>query len=264
MLLETLLANGKYKVLENLVLLPEYTASVCIDVETENNYRPLIINTYLNADDISRLLPLFYAIRTEDCNEFSTVIPGDRCIMAIFNYYRGIPLKEYLKSIKEKDYPARAAAVGAFLDAALVLDMLPQEFAVAALKEPNTLYDGTSKSVKFNFLIRPRTNAEDTADTADTPDEAGIEKAAINEKRTAFLGYLGAALIKNRYLPFKAEDFLNEMQKADISKLVPLCAAWRQISAAAMEEYEDYLKESYFGYLKRRLRRWREKRKKRL
>lgn len=238
-----LLDNGRYQVLENLLTQPDYTASVCIDIEQKNNYKPLVFNIYTQPEHINSFLPLFYGIRPGDCDEFRRVIPGYRCIMAVFNYHIGVTLTEHLKTLPKNDYPAKAAVVGSFLDAAIVLDMLPPVFALAALTPPNTVFDSKENAVRFNFIIKPDAEASEEM------------------KRAIFISYLENAFVKNRYLPYETEDFLERMRSADISKFVPICAAWRQVNAAAMEQYEEYLKESIIGYLKRRVRRWVEKRK---
>ena len=229
----TLLDDGKYQVLENLFSEAGYAASICIDVETRNNFKPLIFNIYSEPDHISRFLPLFYGVSPGMCDSFRRLIPGSRCIMAVFDYHQGVPLIDHLKSLPKKDYPERAQIVGRLLDATLVLDMLPPIFAISALKQPNTVINRKENTIHLNFIIKPRT--EPTND----------------EKIQAFIEYLENALVKNRYLPELAADFLKKASSGEITGFVQICAAWRSISAAAMEEYESYLKESIFKYLKR-------------
>ena len=240
----TLLDDGRFQVLENLISDPGYTASVCINVENRNNYKPLIFNIYSDPEYIGELLPIFYGISPETCAGFHGVMPGNRCIMAFFDYNRGVPLTEHLKKLPKNDYPARAQIAGSLLEAALFLDMLPPVFAVSALEEPNTVYDKKENAVRFNFIIKPQT------------------KPSEKEKWELFTPYLENTFVKSRYLPEKAARFLEQTLGSETYKFVPTCAAWRQISAEAMEEYEKYLSESIFGYLKRILTKKADKKKK--
>ena len=232
-----LLDNGKYQVLENLYMEDGYTASVCIDIENRNDYKPLIFNTYSQPAHISQLLPLFYGVSAGVCDGFHRVIPGNRCIMAFFDYHQGIPLMDHMKSLQKDDYPARAQIAGSLFDAMLSFDMLPPIFAISALTLPNTVYNKKEKAVRFNFVIKPY------------PDPSEDEIWAL------FKSYLEQVFVKSRYLPDAASDFLQRTISGDAMKFVAVCAAWRQISAAAMEEYEKYKKESIFGYIKRMIAR---------
>ena len=89
--------------------------------------------------------------------------------------------------------------------------------------------------MRFNYLIQPRAEP--------SPEEI----------RALFIPYLENAFVKSRYLPELAEEFLKKVQGGEITGFVPICAAWRRIYAAAMEEHEKYREESFFGYLKRKL-----------
>ena len=230
-----LLDGGKYQVLENMISEPGYTAAVCIDVESRNNYKPLIFNIYSEPVYINEFLPLFYGVSPEVCYGFHGVIPGNRCIMAYFDYHKGVPLMDHLKTLPKDDYPARARIAGSFLEATLFFDMLPPVFAVSALTAPYTVFDTKENAVYFNFCIKPR------------------PEPSLEEKRELFTSYLKSIFVKNRYLPDKVADFIMQTGSSDTLKFVPVCAAWRQISAVAMEEYEKYKKESIPGYIKRLL-----------
>ena len=230
-----LLGDGKYQVMESLYSEPGYTASVCINVETKNNYKEYIFNIFTDPVHISHYLPIFHELHSNICGEFREILPGNGCVMAVFDYHKGIPLHNHLKSLKKDDYPARAQAVGSFLDAALVLDALPPVFAVSVFCPPYTVYDQKTNAVRLNYLIRPRAE----------PD--------AEETRALFVPYLQSAFIKNRYLPETAVDFLLKVHSGEITGFVSICSAWRRISVQAMEEHEKYLKESIFGYLKRRM-----------
>jgi len=229
-----LLDNGRYQVLENLFSETGYTASVCIDVETRTNYKPLLINIYSDPNYISFFLPLFYNISKDMCENYHHVISGNRCIMAVFDYHQGVPLQNYLESLPKSDYPARAQAVGNLLDAALILDTLPLVFACSALRPPNTVFYAKENTVRFNFIIKPDGNKSDE-----------------EEKLAMFTAYLESAFIKNRFLPAKAAEFLEQVRSGKVSGFVHICSAWRGISASAMAEYETYIQESIFGYVRR-------------
>ena len=230
-----LLDNGKYQVLENLFLEDGYTASVCIDIENRNNYKPLVFNIYSQPSNISELLPFFYGISPGICDGFHRVIPGNRCIMAFFDYHHGVPLIDHLNALSKDDYPARAQIAGSFLDAMLFFDMMPTLFTLSALTPPNTVFDVKEKAVRFNYVIKP------------------LPQASEDEKWALFAAYIKKIFVKSRYLPDMADKFLQQTLDGGNMKFVPICAAWRQVSAAAMEEYEKYKKESIFGYIKRRL-----------
>ena len=220
--------------LENLFSETGYSASICIDIETKNNFKPLIFNIYSKPDFVNRFLPLFYGVDSGICDSFHRIIPGSRCIMAVFDYFQGVPLKDQLKTIPAADYPARAQIIGQLLDAVLVLDMLPPVFAISALGEPNTVYIKKDNTVRLNFLIKP------------VPDPA------VDETKDAFTGYMEQAIVKNRYLPDLAVDFLKKVQSGELTGFVQINAAWRGIATAAMDEHEKYKKESFIKYLKRR------------
>ncbi|MDR2570386.1 MAG: hypothetical protein LBD23_08840 [Oscillospiraceae bacterium] len=233
-----LLDDGKYQVLENLLTEPGYTASVCMDVDTRNNYKPLIFNIYSDPDCINTFLPLFYNIQKDMCDSFHQLIPGNRCIMAVFNYYQGTRLGEYIKTIPKHDYPARALIVGKLLDAALVLYTMPPVFATAALSPENTIYNKKEETVRFNFIVRP--------------DKSEFVE---DKKLTLLVSYIESAFVKNRFLPEKAVDFLKKIRSGEISGYVNICSTWRGISAEAMAQYDAYKKESIFGYAKRSIKR---------
>jgi len=220
--------------MENLFSETGYTASICIDIETKNNFKPLIFNTYSDPKQINRFLPLFYGITPGLCDSFHRVIPGSRCIMAIFDYHQGVPLMDHLKTIDKKDFPERALVVSRLLDAVLILDMLPDIFAISALRQPNTIYVKKDNTVRLNFIIKPE------------------EQESAEEKLGIFIEYLENAFLKNRYLPELVVDFVKKVRTGEVSGFVAICAAWRGISAAATEEYNTYKKESFIKYLKRR------------
>ena len=229
-----LLDDGKYQVMESLLAEDGYSASVCIDVETRNDYREYVFNIYSEPLLISAFLPIYHSLMPGVCGDFRDIRPGSGCIMAVFDYHKGIPLESYLESLKKDDYPARAQAVGMFFDAAIVLDALPPIFAVSAFSPPYTVFDQKEGAVRFNYIIKPR------------------EQPSADEIREAFVPYLESAFIKNRYLPELATEFLLKVRNGEIKGFVPICSAWRRISADALAEYEGYKKESFFKYLRRR------------
>ena len=238
-----LLENGKYQVLENIVSEPGYSASVCIDVETKNNFSEYIFNIYSESSYINKFLPLYHALPHSVCGDFHKVLPGDRCVMAVFDYHKGAPLKKYLDSLAKDDYPARAEAAGSFLDASLVLATLPPVFAASVLQPPYTVYTAKDKSVRFNYIVRPQPETESqTESQTETPDE---------KIPAEFVSYLEKAFVKNRYLPETASGFVNKIRTGEITGFVNICSAWRRLSADAMNEYLAYRKETFFGYIKR-------------
>ena len=91
--------------------------------------------------------------------------------------------------------------------------------------------------MRFNFIIKPDGNKSDE-----------------EEKLSAFTAYIESAFIKNRFLPEKAAEFLEHVRSGKVSGFIHICSAWRSISAAAMAEYEAYIQESIFGYVRRLLK----------
>ena len=83
-----LLDDGKYQVLESLYTQQGYSASICIDVETRNNYKEYVFNIYSDPAYINTYLPLFHGLMPGACGDFRSVLPGNRCIMAVFDYHR--------------------------------------------------------------------------------------------------------------------------------------------------------------------------------
>ena len=229
-----MLDNGKYQVMENLFSQQGYLASVCIDVETRNNYKEYIFNIYSDTANINAFLPLFHGLTNGVCGDFRRILPGSGCIMAVFDYHKGVPLENYLKSLPEDDYPARAHAVGSLLDAAVVLEALPPIFAVSVFSPPYTVFNLKEKSVRLNYVIKP------------------APEPTTQEALDSFLPYLESAFPKNRYLPEMATGFLSSVRNGDIAGFVSICSAWRRISADSLEEHERYKEESFFKYLRRK------------
>jgi len=114
---------------------------------------------------------------------------------------------------------------------------LPPIFAVSALSPPYTVYDKKTQTVRLNYFIKPR------------------NEAFAEEIRALLVKYLEIAFVKNRYLPEMAAGFLESVRSDEVSGFVPICSAWRRISAAALEEHDRYKAESFFGYIKRRMTR---------
>ena len=235
--LGVLLDDGKYQILESLYSEQGYAASVCIDIETKNNYKEYVFNVYSDPAQINTYLPLFHELRSGICGDYRELLPGNSCIMAVFDYHKGVPLESYFNKLKKDDYPARAQAVGSFFEAAIILDAMPSVFALSALNPPYTVYNLKDGAVRFNFVIRPRAE----------PSPA--------ELREIFIPYIESAFTKNRYLPESAVEFLERLRSGELTGFVSVCAAWRRISAKAMEEHEAYKEESLFKYIKRKLSR---------
>ena len=105
----TLIQGGKYQVLEVMEEQDGYKACLCIDVETNNHYRPMIFNIYEEAEDIKRLLPVFYDIDRSQCTDFIHVMSGKHHITAAFEYHQGEELRDFFGRMDRYDFEMRCS-----------------------------------------------------------------------------------------------------------------------------------------------------------
>jgi len=130
--MDTLIQGGKYQVIEVLEAEESYKACLCIDVETKNDYRPMIFNIYEKHEDIRRFLPKFYSLDQEQHTDFIRVMSGQHSITAVRSKYAFL-----------------------LLEACLMLDTIPDFIAYSCLEPGNIIVSEKSQKVMINYIIRP-------------------------------------------------------------------------------------------------------------
>ncbi|MDQ7096749.1 hypothetical protein REC12_24455 [Desulfosporosinus sp. PR] len=244
--MQTLVQGGMYQVLEVLEQQEGYRACLCIDVETNNHYRPLILNIYENYDDIRRFLPAFYTMKQEANSDFIDLLSGKHSITAVFQYYEGTNLKNYFQQVDKENFELRCTYAYLFLEACLSLDAMADFIAYSCLRPENIVVVAKLQKIEINYLIRP------------------LEVAAKPFKRQRIAVILEDIFVKNRFVPDELWEYIDELKQNRDESIAGTFSGWKQIHNTLLETHRLLQKESWKSYLIRRLKSSLQKRLKRL
>ncbi|MGI6120370.1 MAG: hypothetical protein ACOYIB_07375 [Desulfosporosinus sp.] len=235
--MDTLIQGGKYQVLEVIEAEEGYKACLCIDVETNNDYRPMILNIYEKYEDIRRFLPQFYSLNQEQHAEFICILSGQHSITAVFEYHPGVKLPNFFQNVDKEDFELRCQYASKLLEACLLLDTVPDFMAYACLEPENIIISEKKQNVMINYIIRPL--------------EIGDEP--FKWRKLASL--LELIFVHNRYVPDKTWEYISELKQNRDDNIVGAFSRWKEISESLLEEHKILKEEKFISYIMRRLKR---------
>ena len=227
--------EGKYKVLEVLQELEGYKTCLCIDVETNNHYRPMIFNIYENEEDIRSYLPIFYSLDREKFSDFIEVVSGRHCIIAMFHYHEGVRLRDFLKENKKMDFEKRLAYATKLLQECLILDATTDRISLPCLDPDHIVVAESSQKVNLNYWIPPLREHRSTK---------GARCATLLE----------CIFIKDRYVPERLWEFIQRIRENESVNLVAVFSQWKVLLPELLQEHQSLRKETWPAYLLRRLK----------
>ncbi len=234
--MRSLIQDGKYQVLEVLEEQDNYKACLCIDVETNNDYKPLIFLIYEDDADIRRFLPAFFNLNREQFPDFIRVMSGTHNIMAVFAYHQGVKLREYFRRDNRVDFEERVNYAGRLLKECLILDVAADFIAASCLEPEHLVVADKSQKVRINYLIRPRKD----------------DGLPFKGQKLAVL--LECVFVKNRYVPDGLWEYIDSLRKNENETVGTAFSRWKEISEALLQEHRSLLKETWPAYLVRRLK----------
>lgn len=241
--MDTLIQGGKYQVLEVLEDQDGYKACLCIDVETNNHYKPMIFNIYERDEDIRRFLPVFFNMSKEQCEDFVRVMSGKHNITAVFEYHQGVKLPDFFKQKDKDDFETRFKYAHLLLEECLILDTLADYIACECLNPDNIIISEESQKVMINYIIRPNGNY------------------GKDSKSKRLLALLECIFVQNRYVPDNLWVFFDYLRKNENINIVGAFSQWKEIENVLIEEHKNLKKETFAAYLIRRLKKLIKKRK---
>jgi len=234
--MDTLIQGGKYQVLEVIDDRDGYKACLCIDVEINNHYKPMIFNIYEKEEDIRRFLPVFFYINKDQCTDFVRVMSGKHNIISVFEYHQGVKLPDFFKQIEKFDFELRCKYTHLLLKECLILDALADCIAYECLNPDNIVIYEESQKVMINYIIRPN----------------HIDGKNFKGKQVATL--LECIFVKNRYVPDKLWDFLADLRRNENINIVGIFSKWKEIEGVLIDEHKKLKKETFAAYLIRRFK----------
>jgi len=241
--MDTLIQGGKYQVIEVLEAEESYKACLCIDVETKNDYRPMIFNIYEKHEDIRRFLPKFYSLDQEQHTDFIRVMSGQHSITAVFEYHLGIKLQNFFIQVDQEDFELRSKYAFLLLEACLMLDTIPDFIAYSCLEPGNIIVSEKSQKVMINYIIRPL--------------EIGDEP--FKWRKVAYL--LEQIFVKNRFVPDEIWEYIDDLKQNEDEGIVGAFSRWKEISEGLLAEHKRLKQEKLISYYIRRLKRSRQRMK---
>ncbi|KUO71044.1 MAG: hypothetical protein APF81_15345 [Desulfosporosinus sp. BRH_c37] len=228
--MDTLIQGGKYQVLEILEQHEDYKACLCIDVETNNDYRPMIFNIYEKYENIRKFLPTFYSLNQEQHAEFICIMSGQHSITAVFEYHSGIKFLNFFQQVDKEDFELRCKYAFLLLEVCLMLDTVPDFMAYSCLEPENIVISEKMQKVRINYIIRPL--------------EIGNEP--FKWRKIAFL--LEHIFVKNRFVPNEIWDYIEDLKQNRDDNIVGAFSRWKEISGGLLEEHIRLKQEKFIFY----------------
>jgi hypothetical protein len=244
--MDTLIQGGKYQVLEILEQHEDYKACLCIDVETNNDYRPMIFNIYEKHENIRQFLPTFYSLNKEQQTEFISIMSGQHSITAVFEYHPGIKLLNFFQQVDKEDFELRSKYAFLLLEVCLILDTVPDFISYSCLEPQNIVISEKTQKVMVNYIIRP-------LEIGDKP---------FKWRKMAFL--FEAIFVKNRVVPDGIWEYIEDLKQNRDENIVGAFSRWKEIAGALLEEHKRLKEERFISYCIRRLKRFFRQRLKRV
>lgn len=234
--MDTLIQGGKYQVIEVLEAENGYKACLCIDVETNNHYKPMLFNIYENDEDIRRLLPEFYDLGQKKYSGFIRVMSGQHSIMAVFEHNSGVRFTDYFQRLNKDNFELRCKYASLLLEECLVLDAAPEFMAYACLEAENLVVSEKLEKVKINYILRPW----------------GYKYKGFKGEKLARL--LELVFVRNRYVPDGLWEYIEDLKCNEGLNVVAAFSGWKEIKDSLLEEHKQLRKEAFPAYLLRRLK----------
>lgn len=244
--MDTLVQGGKYQVLEVLEANEGYKACLCIDVETNNDYRPMVLNIYENPSDIRQYLPEFYSLNQEQHSEFIGIMTGQHNITVIFEYHSGEKFLNFLQGVAKEDFELRCKYAFMLLEACLILDTVPDFIAYACLEPENIVVSDKKQKVMINYIIRP----------------LEIGNGPFKWGKLAFL--MDHIFVKNRFVPDEIWDYIADLKQNKDNNIAGAFSRWKEIYEDLLAEHKRLKQEKLIAYWIRRLKKFFRQRLKRL
>lgn len=233
---------GRYKVTEVIRSHVGFEAALCCDV-TVNSGDVFIVDEYSNMTYIRELLPLFYEMEKKRFKGFRRLVTADGRFSAVFVYHEGVPFEEYYRR-RSRNYDADIRLADSMLCGALEFDLADDRTASCGLLMENAVVDELQNRVYFNMLLDP-------------------DIYSSGNFRTVRLGkMLDRMFLRDRYFPDEIGEFIDEMCRGEYPSCTAAYSAWRSIQPSAEKTRGEYVKESLFAYLGRRVRKRRKKHRK--
>ena len=236
--MDTLIQGGKYQVLEILEQHEDYKASLCIDVEINNDYRPMIFNIYEKYENIRKFLPTFYSLNPEQHTEFICVMSGQHSITAVFEYHTGIKILNFFQQMDKEDFELRSKYAFLLLEACLMLDTVPDFISYSCLEPENIVISEKMQKVMINYIIRPL--------------EIGNE--SFKWKKLARL--FEQIFVKNRYVPDDLWEYIDDLKQNQDNSIVAAFSRWKEIYGSLLTEHKRLKEEKFISYCIRRLKKF--------
>ena len=236
--MDTLIQGGKYQVIEVIEAEEGYKACLCIDVETNNDYRPMIFNIYEEFEDIKRFLPKFYSLDQEQHTEFIRVMSGQHSITAVFEYHSGMKFQNFFMQVDKEDFELRSKYAFLLLEACLMLDTVPDFIAYSCLEPDNIVISEKLQKVMINYIIRP------------------LETVNQPFKWKKILSLLEHIFVKNRFVPDEIWEYIEDLKQNRDDSIVGAFSRWKEISGGLLEEHKRLKQEKLISYNLRRLKRF--------
>lgn len=234
--MQTLIGNGKYKVIEVLYSDSDLNVYLCSEI-TLSSSETVIINSFKSRTIIRSLLPMFYDMKNESLpRDFQELMIADGCISAIFRFHDGVAFNEYFKGGTNLKFKRHMEFADSLLSSALEFDLLDDRIAASVLCEKNVVIDSFENKASFNYIMRP-------------------DAAAVSEFCSKRLGgILKMIFPPDRYLPEEIERLIGELLEGKYRCCAAVYSRWREISESALKTHEEHLKESHAKYLIRKIK----------
>lgn len=232
----TLILDGKYQVQEVLTAGDGFRACLCIDVETDSGYRPVIVNTYEREEDIRRLLPAFFRMREEGFPSLVRIVTGRGSLSVVFESRRGVRLGQHFGRGCRSDFEERCIYAHALLETALLLDTVPDFMAHACLSPENVMVLPSTRQMALQWVLPPEE----------------IREAGFRTRNMAVL--LSGMFVRDRFLPESVTAFIDDLLKGRCPSLATALSRWRELQKTLPGEHRKLLAETWFRSIVRRLR----------
>lgn len=217
--MQTLIKEGKYKVIDYLSSDDNYSSAIAVDIE-DNEHRKVLINSYLNALDIRRLVPIFFDVSKSGVEDFVEYYTEYGKVNVVFRYHVGKKLALVFDKKNAMEKLKRLEMEEALLHEAVCMSSMPQELLCAALRTENAVVSLESGRLKFNLCAR----AENLVRTEWLLDQ---------------LSDMSELIFKRRFIMLACElDFLDELRTGGFDNVTAVYSAWRELRPAIESGYE--------------------------
>lgn len=217
--MQTLVKEGKYKVIDYLSNDEDYASATAVDIE-DNEHRRVLINSYTNPQDIRRLVPLYYNVSKSGYADFIEYFTEYSKINVVFKYHAGKKLTQVFGN-GDIELTTRLAMEEKLLHEAVLMSCMPQEILYATLRKENAVVNHESGTLKFNMLAPPR----------------NIEK---NEWLLDQLSEMTEIVLKRRFTSLSGElDFMDELRTGGYESLAAVYSAWRELWIDIEQRYKE-------------------------